>query len=437
MIHHWAIANEVTDAATHAATHASTYVSSNAEIEALPEPLTLDFALSLSIKEHPAIVQAAANIKIKQSIRNQVDATHGFNVGLRGQAKYIETQSFAIDQSNNDSQVHLLLGKRLYDFGKTRARTLAAEAGIEASESLYVDAVNQHRINIMQRFFSVLLADLKYIRDNEAMSIAFVRADRAREHRGKGQLSDIEVLEKERSYQDFRRKFYQSRALQQITRNQLANILNRPGRLSTNVAEPNIKGNSFKVPPIDDLQKLAAKNNPFLISLRKQVQADKQEVDAVRASKWPIIDSKLKISDYQRKSSGYNRYEAQIVLDVPILDGGKADSGVVQRDATLRRSMAELRAAESKIQEAVLVAWQHLDVLRIQRQEMLSLREYRELYLDRSRTLYEMEVNVDLGDSMVLVSDARLKFSETEYDIILSWARLKALIGDSVLEVLQ
>lgn len=424
MIPHWAIADVVE-------------AVSEPKSEALPEPLTLEYVLSLDVEGHPTIAQVAADIKIKQSIRNQVDATHGFKVGLRGQAKYIEPPSFAIDQSNNDSQVHLLFGKRLYDFGRTRAKTLAAEAGIEASEALYIDAVNQHRINIMQRFFAVLLADLKFIRDNEAMSIAFIRADRARDHRGQGQLSDIEVLEKERIYQDNRRQFYASRASQQITRNQLANILNRPGRLSTNVAEPKIKGDSFTIPTIDDLQKLAAKNNPLLISLRKQVQADKQEVDAVRASKWPIINSKVKISDYQRKSSGYNRYEALIVLDVSLLDGGKVDSEVAKRDAILKHSVAELRLAESKIQEAVLVAWQHLDVLRIQRQEMLSLREYRELYLDRSRTLYEMEVNTDLGDSMVLVSDARLKFSETEYDIILSWARLKALVGDSVLEVLQ
>ncbi|MEF3193885.1 MAG: transporter, partial [Halothiobacillaceae bacterium] len=58
--------------------------------------------------------------------------------------------------------------------------------------------------------------------------------------------------------------------------------------------------------------------------------------------------------------------------------------------------------------------------------------DYRELYLDRSRALYEMEVSTDLGDSMVQMSDARLRSMRTLFALSLAWAELDALLGRPV-----
>jgi hypothetical protein len=66
---------------------------------------------------------------------------------------------------------------------------------------------------------------------------------------------------------------------------------------------------------------------------------------------------------------------------------------------------------------------------------MRALLDYRDLYLDRSRALYEMEVKTDLGDSMVEVSEARLKFAKVKFNTALTWARLDALIGNEVYAV--
>ncbi len=68
-------------------------------------------------------------------------------------------------------------------------------------------------------------------------------------------------------------------------------------------------------------------------------------------------------------------------------------------------------------------------MLRASREEAQTRIDYRELYLDRSRTLYEMEVSSDLGDAMVVSSQARLRQAEIEYRLLLNWARLNALRG--------
>jgi hypothetical protein len=55
--------------------------------------------------------------------------------------------------------------------------------------------------------------------------------------------------------------------------------------------------------------------------------------------------------------------------------------------------------------------------------------DYRELYLDRSRALYELEVKTDLGDAMTEMSAVRLDVAHTEFAWMMAQAELAALAG--------
>ncbi len=56
--------------------------------------------------------------------------------------------------------------------------------------------------------------------------------------------------------------------------------------------------------------------------------------------------------------------------------------------------------------------------------------DYRDLYLDRSRALYELEVTSDLGDAMVKLSDAQLFKAQTVFELAINRAKLDALVGN-------
>ena len=60
--------------------------------------------------------------------------------------------------------------------------------------------------------------------------------------------------------------------------------------------------------------------------------------------------------------------------------------------------------------------------------------EYRDLQLERSRGLYELELKSNLGTSMSETSDARLRARRNEYQLALSFARLGALLGKPLSE---
>ncbi|WP_455200748.1 TolC family protein, partial [Kaarinaea lacus] len=234
----------------------------------LPDPLTLEYLLKLDVKDHPALQRASAAIELQNANKEFAVADYGFRANLLLEARAIEPNRIAYDQDQNDSQAHLYLNKRLYDFGKTSAAEDAAVAEIEGSELLYVNAYNQHRIAILSRFFAVLLADLTYDRDNEAMSIGYVRFDRGRHRNNLGQLSDVELLKLENQFQLLRRAYYKSQAERRNSRSRLANVVNRPGELVTDLVVPELQVPLGDIPEVEELQKNAMANNPVIKALR-------------------------------------------------------------------------------------------------------------------------------------------------------------------------
>ena len=57
--------------------------------------------------------------------------------------------------------------------------------------------------------------------------------------------------------------------------------------------------------------------------------------------------------------------------------------------------------------------------------------DYREIYLDRSRALYELEVSTDLGDAMVRVTETEREKLATDYAIVLAWEKMDLLTGNN------
>jgi len=406
--------------------------TSQASKAPLPTPLTLDAALQSVDQTHPDLIVAQSQVELSNAKLLQADSAYGFRAFILGEARYIEPSRIALDQSQNDSRVSLVAQKRLYDFGRTANAEKAAMADIKSSEWLYKNALNQYRIAVMESFFNVLLADLQFIRDNEEMSIVYINYDRMQMRNELGQRSDIEVLESQSEYQKVRRQVYASRSMQRNSRSQLANMLNRPGELVADILEPEIHVVNRPIPEVEPLQEKALSDNPVLIALRAKVEAAEKRLAAARAGYRPTLAGEAAVNEYNRIAGSYNEWEASLILNVPLLNGGKVKADVAQQQAELIRLKAELQKAEMDVQQAVLDNWQMLDTLRIEREEMRALLDYRDLYLDRSRALYEMEVKTDLGDSMVEVSEARLKLARAKFNTALTWARLDALLGNEV-----
>lgn len=399
----------------------------------LPSPLSLQQALAIADEAHPDLLLADAALAQAQARRRQVDAADDLELGFTAELRAVDPSAIANDQSHNDSLARLSLSKQLYDFGRTARAEEAAEASLASRQWQLQAARQQHRLDVMNRFFAVLLADLKYARDNEALSIAYIRYDRASNRQQLGSASDIEVLELESLYQQARRELTTSRNGQRITRSQLAISLNRPTDLPSDLVMPDLE-----VEPLgDELEswmERALLENPRVRGLRAEVEAATKQLAASEAENNPVLRGELEAATYNRELGGRDPLTASLVFELPLYSGNRVDAMAAERRALVQQRQAELAAYELQLRQQVLDIWMDLDRLRTQGEGLQVTSDYRDLYLDRSRTLYEMDMQTDLGDSMSKIADIQWQRAQNKFDTLLAQARLKALVGGLLAE---
>lgn len=395
----------------------------------LPEPLTLDYALSLADDAHPDLEEAKAELELAEAGLLAAQSRTGTRVSIEGRLRWVQPPDISPDQEHGDHRLSLFVRKPLYDFGRSGAGEEAARAEILGQELAYADIRARHRVDIMARFFDVLIADLEFARDNEAMAVAYVSLDRLKKRRELGQASDIDVAKLESEYQGVRRRRTASEGRQRATRARLADALNRPGLLPAELVKPQLPQLVRELPEFQVLLDKVLADNPRLRSLRAQLDAAHQHLREAKATGNPLLSGELETSAYTRKLGSYDKWRAGVTLEIPLYTGGAARSATARGQAQVHKLSAQLQGTELGLRQTVLELWLELQTLRAQREEMGALDDYRELYLDRSRADYEMEYKADLGDAMVRLTEAQLAAARTDFQTALVWARLDALGG--------
>lgn len=395
----------------------------------LPQPLTLDDAVRYAHAGRPVLALARADREAAAAGVAAADAISGLRIDAVGRLRAIRPSYRSLNPDKNDSSAVLSVRKRLYDFGYSEAREEAARRGDDGSQWRYIAAAQQAQLEVMQRFFDVILADLTFARDDQAMALAFIDADKARDRHELKQISDVELLELEAAYQQALQRRMYSQNLQRASRSALAIAMGRPGQLASDLVRPQPPDTSIELPDYETLLAQVLADNPRLQALRAEVSAARAAVAAARNRYGPVLSGELEASVYNRMTNSTHPLGAALVLEVPLLSGGAQDAEIAAAGAELRRRSAELALAEQNLQQQVLDMHLRLQSLRIELSGLDVRRDYRELYLDRSRALYELEVKADLGDAMTQITAVTLDAARAQFDWILTQAEIKALSG--------
>ncbi len=398
-----------------------------AEQTPLPQPLSLSDALSLGSQAHPTLQLYQARQKAAQATLQQADAQDNLHITLNTELRWIDPSELALDQSIDDHRASLELSQTLWDFGRTQAARRAAQQHIAAADQHFTDAQQQHRLHIMACFFEVLLADLQFRVDTEAMAIAYVEYDKTQERYKLGQRSDLQVAKAEAAYQTVLQKRRRSEAQQRITRAQLAHALNRPTELPAKLSPPSLAQNQRTLPELESLQQQAQTQNPHLQALRHQLLAAQAQLKAERAERAPILTGHLEAHYWQRELGSRDHHRAMLNVQIPLYQGGAIGANIAQAQAESDRLQAEFNQEKMAMRQSVLDVWMELQVLIAQREEIKAINQWRDMQLDQNRTLYELEFSTDFGDALVNQSAAELYRAKTEYAIALQWATLDAL----------
>ena len=392
--------------------------------------LTLEDALA-GVDQHPLVAVARADLQAAQADARAALADGDWRVDLHARARWIGPAEVAADQGSDDHKLTLLASRPLYEFGRDDARRAAAEASARSQQSAMLDALDRQRLEIMRRYFDVLLADLAFAVQNERMAIDFIRWDRARERNQLGEVSDVEVYRLDADYQARLVKRSAAQQRQRMSRARLAAAMGRPDELPDTLIEPAAVPRDRELPEYPELLQRALAGNRLLLARRQRVEAALQRLELARAGDRPRLDAQAEVAGYSREEGGNDRWRLGVLLSVPLYQGDRLSAARAAAGARLQRERAALADDEARLRADLLEIWQQIGLLAARREAAARQLDYRELYLDRSRIRYELEVGSDLGDAMSEFSRARLESAEVRYSLLLAWARLDALLGEA------
>lgn len=396
----------------------------------LPEPLTLEAALDTAANpahfELLAVDQRLAVVKAEQGI-GQGD--NDFSLDLTGRIREVglSDEAFEGDKSN-DSAASLILSKPLYDFGLQDSLENKLELQLQALEYQKRLVIERRRLQIMEKYFAVLNADNKFITENEALAIGFIRYDNALQDQELGLVPEIEVLRLQSAYEVTRQKRSLAMQQQRLTRAILAEAMGYPDQLPSDLEIPVI--DTERGLP-DDLATLVERALQF--SLEAQVvQANTQAAQAgigiAAATDNPSLGLEFEASSYQRESRLRDDWRASLYIEIPIYSSSPAEK-INLAKAHYNQALANQQQLQSHLRLEVLKLWQKIQQLRLELEGKTIEQDYRDKYLDRSRAEYELEFKTDLGDSMVLYSRSNTERLQSLYAFELTYQRLSAMVG--------
>ena len=396
-------------------------------VHAWAAPLTLEEALSAAAAPHPDWRMAEAELAAARADRDQAGSRQDFVLYLDGA---LRTGRRPDGEWKPDNVARIVARKPLFDFGRTEGAVSAADREVNAREAVLVSVESLRRLDIMARFFDVLLADMQYAADNEFMAVAYVSRDNAEDRVEVGQMSRPEFLKLEADYQDIRERRNASLQRVRAARQRLAHALNRPGQLPVELAQPALKDNARTVPDYDTLLPWVLANNPRLRALDAQIAAADARIASVRSDNRPSLDAEVVGAGYSRESTTRDEISAGLVLTVPLYQGARVDSREAREHALRQRLQAEREKAQFELADTLLASLQEVEWLRDTGRAAADKQiEYRDWALERARAEYELEMKTTLGTSMAETQLAQLRRKQVEYRLALALARIEALSG--------
>ncbi|MEW6119754.1 MAG: TolC family protein [Pseudomonadota bacterium] len=392
--------------------------------------LTLEEALAAATAPHPDWRVAESELAVARADQEQADSRQDLALYLDGS---LRTGRRPEGNWKPDNIGRIVARKPLFDFGRSRHAVEAAGQEVAAREAALFNLENLRRIDIMARYFDVLLADMQYAADNEFMAVAYVSWDNAQDRFEVGDISRPDLLKLEASYQDIREQRNASLQRMRTARQKLAHAINRPGELPGELAEPALRDNARPVPEYETLLAWVRERNPRIRALRAQLEAADARLASVRADRHPSIDAEVVGAGYSRESTTRDDVSAGLVFNVPLYQGGRVDAREARERAVKTRLQAELERLDYDLADALLASLQEIEWLRSSGRPAADKQiEYRDWALERARAEYELELKTNLGPSMAETQMAQLRRKQVEYRLALALARLEALSGGSL-----
>ncbi len=403
-------------------------LSFNTQALDLPNPLTLGDALKLTKNQNLDEQQQHINISLDRVKLDSYQDAYKPKVDLDLQLARRANENSGTNNSHAFVKINQVLFDQNTNIGQNTARS-----NLESTQFQLQQLKKDKTTQVMRAFFDVILSDMRYETVLERLAISAIREGRVKDDFDTKDASEVELLEKQTQTQLDVSKRIEAESLQITTRAKLAQLLNityenRPDDL----VRPNLK-HFFEneLGEFEIWQKKILNSNPDLDELERELVSLKQQINSEKNNKEIVISSNARLGEqaYQRDKNGKWRVGLNFVM--PLGQSYSQKRKITELSLKIKQKKLSIDQLKQNLNQRALSLWLELKTLK-QLQKALTVElDYRDLYLERARANYEMEIKSDIGHAMTNLTDSEWKLAKNEFNYVVTLTQLRQLAGEN------
>lgn len=398
------------------------------------EPLTLNRAIELALKNQPSINAGAAGVRASEARIGQARSNHFPQ--LTGSGDY--TRSSAVSSSSGSSSSGatdhysstISLNQNVYDFGRTSSQVTVQKLNTQSSRSDLQDTTDQVVFNVRQAYYGLLETERARIVAREAVTQFQKHLDQARGFFEVGTKPKFDVTKAEVDLSNARLSLIRAEDAVDLARVTLNNAMGLSD-VPKYTLQDTLSFVKYEL-PFEQAIKKAESQRADLQSLRSKESATKESVSLAKKGYLPTISGS---AGYTFAGAGFpldHGWNYGLSLSIPIFNGFLTKYQVAEAQAnadTLRFNELTLR------QDILLQVQKGYIALRdaaesIQTTELTVKQAKENLELATGRYDAGVGSPIEVTDAVVAYSDAQLAYSRSLYAYKIAQATIERAIGE-------
>ena len=395
------------------------------------EPLRLVDAVGYAQHIHPSNRHLELDYELARETHQQLESGSRLEARVLVVPQRADRADKNLTNSVDDSYARLEVTYPIYDFGLTSASADQAATNLDIAGQFVDFSTQQRRLAIMRQFFDVLLADLDYGVKNEKMTLAFLRFNRYREEMELYQAhAEVDVLALETIYRERFHARQQAAIEQLVSRRKLGMMMGSVDYVPRDLQQPNLS--IYIDREVLDYQVMlenVLKNSHEMVTTKLQVEQAQQALTVVEKRYQPSVDVRLEATEWTQETGSRNSASIGFQFKIPLASGTRKSHDRKKAMIDIQRAEARVAEVEHELRTQVLELWKTISLNQVDLAAARVRSDYRDQYMDRARTLYELEETADIGDAQAEQLRSLLDTKRVEFELTLAWCKYDMMRG--------
>jgi outer membrane protein TolC len=393
----------------------------------IAKPLNLNDAINTALENDSDYKQILLQVKTQE---NNLKNLNSYNLDL---TLNLETKDRFNDRIDN-SKASLNFSKSLFNQDDKILNT-NYQNEIDLLKTQLKTLQLKKKLEVLRAFFNIIIADMNYDYLMEDLAVFAVMENRIKDYIELEYYSEVELLERTSKTQEALVKMRSAENDKLISRAQLGMIMGLDANEEiAEIIEPQFT--NYLSPKLDIFKTWQDKiltGNTELQILSTQINNLKQNLGSEQTNYGIDVSLYSKIFHHQFESDKNGNYLAGLQLSIPL--GAENRNTLDNLNIEIKSRELTFNQQKNQILTKALELWLKAKNLVQQQKSLQVMLDYKDLYLERARANYELELKSDIGHSMTEYTKTEKLIKQNEFDIITTMQELHLLAGEDYVKI--